>query len=431
MGKSLGNLFFTVGADAGKFNSEMKRVQETAKETEKQYRTNIIRIIDSEGKLQKTIIKHTEVSKRDAAETTKGQKQMSLGFAAAAGAAAAFAFELIKSSALAQFAMGAAADVIEAAIVTSADEIGAGVATAKKGWEDLGVASDHYAKGMKGSAKEVHTAAQEMGTGIETTIDGIMKVLPGPGAMLNDWKNKAKNELPESHRSGMGIMIEIWTRGHLDMDIAAENWRKRMIAGTGEIGRRWGVFTSDMGHKWQGAMDGAGAAWGDFTHLLVTVWNGLSWGVSKAWEGIQSGWGAFQTWATGAWSAISWAGGGVWESIKAGWSGFTSWLSSKWNEFWEGAKAAGTGAADALGKLIPKFQQGGYVSHTGLAYVHAGEYVTPANQVNNVNNSRSMNVPQIIVNVNSPQGLSFGGGVALGQDTRVAVVEAMRNVVGV
>ena len=61
----------------------------------------------------------------------------------------------------------------------------------------------------------------------------------------------------------------------------------------------------------------------------------------------------------------------------------------------------GGGIVGGIGEIIG-VQSGGYIAQTGLAVVHRGEYITPANRVSNVDNKEiTINIPIESVNVAS------------------------------
>ncbi len=127
----------------------------------------------------------------------------------------------------------------------------------------------------------------------------------------------------------------------------------------------------------------------------------LSWPYRKAWEFIQFIWGMIQQ---GTAAAVDWvvskfmalvnfvtslpgkmraAAANLWDGLKDGFRSALNWLIGKWNSF-----SLTLGGGTVLGMNIPSvtlntpniplLDVGGHITHTGLAVVHQGETVVPA-----------------------------------------------------
>ena len=115
-----------------------------------------------------------------------------------------------------------------------------------------------------------------------------------------------------------------------------------------------------------------------FAKKIYENWDKIKAFTKKTWETIKSI-------TMNLWSAI---GNAIWQPIKNAYNkirDFVNMIISKIKSI--PVIGSATSYIGKISKYIPSFQHGGYVPTTGLAMLHAGEYVMPANNTRNVTNS--------------------------------------------
>jgi hypothetical protein len=115
---------------------------------------------------------------------------------------------------------------------------------------------------------------------------------------------------------------------------------------------------------WQAINEGAKIAWGIMTTTLIEKWN------------------AIKSIAIEKWNAIKDA---IWTPIQSAYDKIRYYIDMIISKI-ESIPSIGN-AASYVSSYIPSFQHGGYVPSTGLAMLHAGEYVMPTGNTRTVTNS--------------------------------------------
>lgn len=151
-----------------------------------------------------------------------------------------------------------------------------------------------------------------------------------------------------------------------------------------------------------GAIKAAAKAVGDwFTNTLwpgiQKVWDGIVNGVKGAWHWIQDTFNRVVNFVKGLPGKISSAASGMWDGIKNAFKSAINWLINKWNNF-----QLTLGGGSVLGidipsitlrtPNIPLLASGGTVLQSGLAVIHRGETVQPAQ----VSRSRGNDGPVVL-----------------------------------
>lgn len=96
-------------------------------------------------------------------------------------------------------------------------------------------------------------------------------------------------------------------------------------------------------------------------------------------------WGDLLKSAKNIWDSI---GNAIWKPIQSAYNKIRDYIGRIISKI-RSIPVIGSAASyvSKISKYIPSFQHGGYVPTTGLAMLHAGEYVMPANNTRNVTNS--------------------------------------------
>jgi phage-related protein len=117
--------------------------------------------------------------------------------------------------------------------------------------------------------------------------------------------------------------------------------------------------------------------------LLNAFLNFISWIVSSFFPQFTSGWESFKTVVVGVWDTI-------YNSINNA-LGLIQEVINKITSIRSIGDIGNltSGAANWIGNQVPWFEDGGYVPATGLAMLHAGEFVLPKQTVNSLSSSSS------------------------------------------
>lgn len=118
---------------------------------------------------------------------------------------------------------------------------------------------------------------------------------------------------------------------------------------------------------------------GIFVYNVKTYWGAMVANISQAWDGA---WNGIKGTFTGIMDFI----GGMIKSYINSWIGLINGIIGGAN------KVGGALGAGSIG-LVPTLATGGMITGSGIAQVHAGEYIMPKDQVNQVyNNGNTVNV---------------------------------------
>ena len=117
------------------------------------------------------------------------------------------------------------------------------------------------------------------------------------------------------------------------------------------------------------------------------LWSGISTAAHTAVTDIENVWNGVVSWVSGLGGSITTAASNIWNGITEPFKTVVNGIAHIWNNsigtlhFDIPSWVPGVGGKGFSAPTIPTFATGGVMPYTGLALLHAGEVVTPTNQV--------------------------------------------------
>ena len=117
------------------------------------------------------------------------------------------------------------------------------------------------------------------------------------------------------------------------------------------------------------------------------LWSGVTGAANTAIQAVEGSWNAVVSWVSGLGGSITAAAKNIWDGMTAPFTSIVNGIANIWNStvgqlhFDIPGWVPGVGGKGFSAPTIPTFATGGVMPYTGLALLHAGEVVTPTNQV--------------------------------------------------